>query len=49
MNYPILIAVIVLVALLIVFLIRRNRKDKKEFEKEVIDSELPPKEDKANI
>ena len=47
-NYPILIAVIILVAVLIAFLIKRNRKDKKKYENEIIDSEIPPKEDKLN-
>jgi hypothetical protein len=50
MNYPIIIAVSILVILLLVFLIRRNLKDKQKFEEEVIDTELPPeKDDKENI
>ncbi|MFW0716929.1 hypothetical protein [Pedobacter sp. N23S346] len=50
MNYPIIIAVSILVLILIVFLIKRNLKDKKKFEEEVIDTELPPeKDDKENI
>jgi hypothetical protein len=50
MNYPILIGVAVLVIILIGYLIKRNQKDKKEFEEEVIQSELPPeKDDKENI
>jgi len=50
MNYPVLIAVAILVVLLIAFLIIRNQKDKKKFEEEVIDSELSPeKDDKENI
>ena len=49
MNYPILIGVAVLVVILIAYLIKRNQKDKKEFEEEVIQSELPPeKDDKEN-
>ncbi|WP_426328210.1 hypothetical protein [Pedobacter sp. R-06] len=49
MNYPILIGVIIFVTILIVYLIKRNQKDKKEFEEEVIQSELPPeKDDKEN-
>ena len=49
MNYPIVIGVAVLVVILIAYLIIRNQKDKKEFEEEVIQSELPPeKEDKEN-
>jgi len=50
MNYPVLIGVIILVTILIVYLIKRNQKDKKEFEEEVIQAELPPeKDDKENI
>ncbi|WP_197413285.1 hypothetical protein [Pedobacter sp. Leaf176] len=50
MNYPILIGVAVLVVILIAYLIKRNQKDKKVFEKETIQSELPPeKDDKENI
>ncbi|QNR85474.1 hypothetical protein H9N25_03045 [Pedobacter riviphilus] len=50
MNYPILIGVAVLVIILIVYLIKRNQKDKKTFEEEVIQSELPPeKDDKENL
>lgn len=49
MNYPIVIGVAVLVIILIVYLIVRNQKDKKEFEEEVIQSELPAeKDDKEN-
>lgn len=49
MNYPIVIGVAVLVIILIAYLIIRNQKDKKEFEEEVIQSELPPeKDDKEN-
>ena len=49
MNYPVLIGVIILVTILIVYLIKRNQKDKKEFEEEVIQSELPAeKDDKEN-
>lgn len=50
MNYLILIGVAVLAIILIAYLIKRNQKDKKEFEEEVIQSELPPeKDDKENI
>ena len=50
MNYPLIIAVSVLVLILIVFLIKRNLKDRKKFEEEIIDAELPPdKEEKENI
>ena len=49
MNYPIVIGVAVLVIILIAYLIIRNQKDTKEFEEEVIQSELPPeKDDKEN-
>ncbi|MFC1225057.1 hypothetical protein ACFE6N_14680 [Pedobacter sp. BG31] len=49
MNYPIVIGVAVLVIILIVYLIVRNQKDKKEFEEELIQSELPAeKDDKEN-
>jgi len=37
---------IVLMALLVIWLIRRNRKDEKTFEKELIQSELKPEDDK---
>ncbi|WP_165499714.1 hypothetical protein [Pedobacter frigidisoli] len=50
MNYPIIIGVAVLVVILIIYLIIRNQKDKKNFEEDVIQSELPPeKDDKENI
>ena len=45
MNYPILIGVAVLVLILIGYLVKRNQKDKKDFEEEVIQSELPPEKD----
>ncbi|WP_293741745.1 hypothetical protein [uncultured Pedobacter sp.] len=49
MNYPIVIGVAVLVIILIAFLIVRNQKDEKEFEEDVIQSELPAeKDDKEN-
>ena len=41
-NYPIAAFVTLLVIGLIVFLIRRNIKDKKKYEKEKIQSELKP-------
>lgn len=37
---------IALMVVLIVWLIRRNRKDEKSFEEEIIRSELSPEEDK---
>jgi len=49
-NYPILIVAIVLAALLIGFLIWKNQRDKKKFEEETIDEELPSeKDDQENI
>lgn len=41
-NYPIVVLVLVAVAGLIIYLIQKNRKDKKKFEKETIQSELNP-------
>ena len=50
MNYPILIGVAILVILLIGYLIRKNLKDKKKFEEETNQSELPPeKDDQENV
>jgi preprotein translocase subunit YajC len=37
---------IVLMVILMIWLIRRNRKDEKTFEKEMIQSELKPEDDK---
>ena len=49
-NLPVLVAVAILVVILIVFQIVRNQKDKKKFEEEIIDTELPPeKDDKENL
>lgn len=39
-NYAVIIPVALAVILLLVFLIRRNHKDKKKFEKDVMDEEL---------
>ena len=39
-NYLIVAAVSLAIVVLIIFLIRRNHKDQKEFENEVIQSEL---------
>lgn len=39
-NYTIVGAVVILTVLLIIFLIRRNRKDEKDYEKEVGESEI---------
>jgi preprotein translocase subunit YajC len=41
-NYTIAVALIIAVAALIIFLIRKNNKDKKKMEKEMIDSEIKP-------
>lgn len=41
-SYPLAGLVLVVVIGLIIFLIRRNRKDKKKFENEMIQSELKP-------
>jgi len=41
-NYPILTVVLLIVAALIIFIIRRNRKDQKDYEKESNQSELKP-------
>ena len=49
-NLPVVIVVAILVVLLIAFIIKRNQKDKKKFEREVIDEEIPAeKDDKENI
>lgn len=50
MNYPVIIAVLILVAALIIYLIKRNEKDKKDFEEEVLESETPTaNEDKEKL
>jgi putative exporter of polyketide antibiotics len=41
-NYWWLSLFIVLIAILVIWLIKRNRKDEKEYEKELIRSELRP-------
>ena len=41
-SYPIIGIVALIAIALIIFLIRRNIKDEKEFEQEVIQSELKP-------
>lgn len=49
MNYPIIIGVAILVLILIIYLIIRNEKDKRDFEEEVLQSESDPeKDDKKN-
>ncbi|WP_165825432.1 FeoB-associated Cys-rich membrane protein [Pedobacter yonginense] len=48
-NYLIVAAVLAIVLALIIFIIRRNKKDEKKFEQDVIDTELgPEKDDKEN-
>lgn len=41
-NYTITIPVFIIIGALIVFLIRRNNKDQKKIEKEIIDAETKP-------
>lgn len=48
MNYLIVAAVLLLVIILVAWMIRRNQKDKRKFEKEIIDSELKPEAHKGN-
>ena len=48
LNYPLIGLVIFLVIGLIIFLIRRNRKDKKSYERELIDSEIKPEKHDAD-
>jgi hypothetical protein len=52
-NYKIAGIVLLLLILLVVFLIRRNLKDEKKFEKDMSKSELDPeqheKDDQTNI
>lgn len=45
-NYWWVGALIIVIALLITWLIRRDRKDEKEFEKEIIQSEIKADEHK---
>lgn len=47
-NYLITGLVVLAVICLIIFLIRKNRKDKKTFEKEVIESEIKPEQHDAD-
>jgi len=42
-NYAIAVPVFIAFVVLIIFLIRKNNKDKKKMEKEMIDSEIKPK------
>lgn len=49
-NYAIVIPVILVVILFVAWIIWRNRKDEKKFEKEMNESEiLPEKHDKDHI
>lgn len=41
-NYAIAIPVFIAFLALIIFLVRKNNKDKKKMEKEIIDSEIKP-------
>jgi len=45
-DYTIVAIVSLLVILLIVFLIRRNQKDKQKLEKEIIEGEMNPEKHK---
>jgi len=49
MNYPVVIGVSVLVIMLIIWLINRNIKDKKEYEEELAESDLPADEEKKTL
>lgn len=49
-NYYAVVFVLVVAVLLIVFLIKRNRKDQKNFEKNIINSEMKPeKHEEGNL
>jgi len=41
-NYPLVIAITVVLAALVIWLIRRNQKDEKEYEKDSNKSEMKP-------
>ena len=41
-NYPIVIAIVVAAVLFVFWLMRRNQKDEKKFERDMIDSESKP-------
>ena len=49
MNYLVIGVVSVLVLILIIFLIKRNLKDKKQFEEEVLDAEMPVEKSEKEI
>lgn len=43
-NYFIVGLVVAVIALLVVWIIKTNRKDEKDFEQQLIDQEIKPKE-----
>jgi hypothetical protein len=45
-NYPVVGLVIVAIIILVVWIIKTNMRDEKDFEQEIIESELKPKEHK---
>jgi len=46
MNYPIVGVILLIAILIIVFLIRRNKKDREDFEKNINESEMEPEQHK---
>ncbi len=49
MNWPLLILVGVAIIALIVFLVRRNQKDKKEFENQLKNDYRKPKDEEGDV
>ncbi|MEO3408082.1 hypothetical protein AAFN85_29480 [Mucilaginibacter sp. CAU 1740] len=45
-NYPVVGLVIVAIIILVVWIVKTNMRDEKDFEQEIIESELKPKEHK---
>ncbi|PWK75902.1 hypothetical protein LX99_03635 [Mucilaginibacter oryzae] len=41
-NYPLIIIVVIAAVILLVWMIRRNLKDEKDYEKETMQSEIKP-------
>lgn len=41
-NYPVIIIVVIAAVILLVWMIRRNLKDEKDYEKETMQSEIKP-------
>ena len=41
-NYPLVIAIVLALAALVIWLIRRNQKDEKDYEKDSNQSEMKP-------